>query len=154
MEKEEKMWHQRSRVQWLQCGDKNTRFFHGMATQRKRKNYIKRLRNENGIWQSEEHCFSGLITGFYEKLFTSSNPQNMGRILDGVHEVVTASMNADSTRPYIANEVDRAIKEMAPSSRPRWDASIVLSNLLVRCKYGYYPGCLTMLEFWLPLEIY
>lgn len=121
MEKEEKMWHQRSRVQWLQCGDKNTRFFHGMATQRKRKNYIKRLRDENGIWQSEEHCFSGLITGFYEKLFTSSNPQNMGRILDGVHEVVTASMNADSTRPYIANEVDRAIKEMAPLKAPGLD---------------------------------
>lgn len=27
MEKEEKMWHQRSRVQWLQCGDKIHVFF-------------------------------------------------------------------------------------------------------------------------------
>ena len=34
-EKEEQMWHQRSRLQWIQSGDRNTQFFHGTATQRK-----------------------------------------------------------------------------------------------------------------------
>ena len=49
-DKEEKMWQQRSRLQWLQNGDQNTRFFHGTATQRKRRNFIKGLRDENGVW--------------------------------------------------------------------------------------------------------
>ena len=31
-EKEEKMWHQRSRLQWIQSGDRNTQFFHGTST--------------------------------------------------------------------------------------------------------------------------
>ena len=74
LEKEEKMWQQRSRVQWLENGDKNTKFFHGIATQRKRQNFIKGLRDEEGVWQNEEHNFSGLLVGFYEKLFASSNP--------------------------------------------------------------------------------
>ena len=35
-DKEEKMWQQRSCIQWLKNGDQNTHFFHGSTTQRKR----------------------------------------------------------------------------------------------------------------------
>lgn len=49
-DKEEKMWQQRSKVQWLKNGDQNTKFFHGTATQRKRKIFIIGLRDGNGAW--------------------------------------------------------------------------------------------------------
>ena len=48
-DKEEKMWQKRSRIQWLKNGDRNTRFFHGSATQRKRQNFIKGLRDEQRV---------------------------------------------------------------------------------------------------------
>ena len=32
LDKEEQMWQQHSRIQWLKSGDRNTRFFHGLAT--------------------------------------------------------------------------------------------------------------------------
>ena len=35
LEKESHMWRQRSRIQWVAKGDKNTKYFHGVATQRK-----------------------------------------------------------------------------------------------------------------------
>ncbi len=47
--KEEIMWRQRSRVQWLHEG-RNTKFFHVRANQRKRRNGMKGLFDHNGHW--------------------------------------------------------------------------------------------------------
>lgn len=49
MKNEELMWHQRSRAMWLKEGDKKTRFFHNKASQRKKVNEIKKIKDENGV---------------------------------------------------------------------------------------------------------
>ena len=116
--KEEQMWHQRSQVQWIKSGDKNTRFFHGTATNRKRQNFIKGLRDADGNWQSEEAAFTKVLIDFYAELFTTSNPQNLERVLEGIQEVVSRDMNSKLTAPYKAEEVELAIKEMAPLKAP------------------------------------
>lgn len=41
---EEIMWAQRAKVNWLQLGDKNTHFFQIMASIRKKRNEISRLK--------------------------------------------------------------------------------------------------------------
>ena len=46
--REEIMWRQKARVQWLAEGDKNTRFFHQKANMRRRKNKVERLVRSNG----------------------------------------------------------------------------------------------------------
>lgn len=48
MDKEAKMWAQRSLVLWLKDGDKNTRFFHSKASQWRRNNYINGLFDDSG----------------------------------------------------------------------------------------------------------
>jgi hypothetical protein len=41
--KEEIWWSQRAKVHWLKFGDRNTKFFHYKASQRKRKNAIHQI---------------------------------------------------------------------------------------------------------------
>ena len=61
------------KVGWVAKGGKNTKYFHVVATQRKRSNFIKGIRNEEGVWQSKEEVVSSIFVEFYTWLFTSSN---------------------------------------------------------------------------------
>ena len=118
LDKKEQMWHQRAHVKWVQCGDKNTMYFHGTTTQRKRRNFIKGLKDDQGVWQREEEAVSALLIDYYGSLFTSSDPHNLESFLEGVQAVVTEDMNAKLVERYTAKEVAIAIKEMAPLKAP------------------------------------
>ncbi|XP_078151943.1 uncharacterized protein LOC144547228 [Carex rostrata] len=45
----ETRWHQRSRCKWLQSGDKNTRYFHAVASSRHRKNHVTFLMHQDQV---------------------------------------------------------------------------------------------------------
>ena len=94
------MWRQRARTQWLVKGDNNTKYFHDVATQRKRKNFIKGIQDDEGVWQLEEEMVSSIFVDFYTRLFTSSNAHDIDRVLEGVNKVVSDSMNANLLMPY------------------------------------------------------
>lgn len=66
---EEMMWHQRSRSKWLSDGDRNTHFYHVKALNRRRKNKILALRNDQGVWQDNEADVKELVNNFYKNLF-------------------------------------------------------------------------------------
>lgn len=52
--REEVMWKQRSRVEWLKNKDRNTKFFHVATSQRRRKNSIEGLKDSIGVWHEED----------------------------------------------------------------------------------------------------
>jgi hypothetical protein len=58
LEQEEIYWLQRSRANWLQQGDRNTSFFHNFASARRKKNFIKKLKNDSNDWVEGTVCFN------------------------------------------------------------------------------------------------
>ena len=51
--KQEIYWVQRSRISWLKHGDKNTKFLHSKASQRKMRNFIEGIRDQANNWVTE-----------------------------------------------------------------------------------------------------
>lgn len=65
---EEIAWRQRSRIQWLKHGDKNTKYFHRMATTHKRIKLIEKL-EVNGRELTDTDEIKTEITNIYQKLY-------------------------------------------------------------------------------------
>ena len=115
---EEKMWQQRSHVHWMVSGDKNTSYFHNRVSQCFRRNNISELRDPQGRLTSGNDEVSGMIVEYYNKLFTSSNPHDIEEVVQFTKRVVTEDMNSCLIRNFSKDEVEIALKQMAPLKAP------------------------------------
>ena len=118
MDKEERMWRQRSRTLYLKDGDRNTRFFHCRATQRRRRNLITGIKNQSNEWCTQLDQISAIFLEYYQELFSSSNPEVLVGDLDSIPQAVTMEMNKALTEEFQAWEVENALKQMAPLKAP------------------------------------
>ncbi|KAL0402473.1 UNVERIFIED_CONTAM: LINE-1 retrotransposable element O protein [Sesamum latifolium] len=91
LSREEIMWKQRGKAQWLQEGDCNTAYFHARASARRRKNSIFRFRNKE---------------------------ENIDVVIGGMQPRVSDAMNEVLTQPFTATEVTHAIAQMYPYKSP------------------------------------
>ena len=89
------MARQRSRVDWLKEGDRNTSFFHARATARRKTNKIDVLLRVDGSKCEVQGEIKGMVHGFYEDLFTSETCTSVDAVLDAIPSKVTADMNDD-----------------------------------------------------------
>ncbi|XP_065637373.1 uncharacterized protein LOC136070829 [Quercus suber] len=78
LDREARMWSQRSRTLWLKNGDNNTKFFHCRATKRHRKNKIRGIMDENNTWRVESEEINLVLVNYYRKLFSTSRPDPNG----------------------------------------------------------------------------
>ncbi|KAB2610947.1 hypothetical protein D8674_018979 [Pyrus ussuriensis x Pyrus communis] len=90
---EESYWCQRSRVKWLREGDANTQFFHSSTLQRRRRNKIVKLRDENGNWVENSSQVRHLVDNHFSSVFSSAGDRNWGSLLDCINPSVSTEMN-------------------------------------------------------------
>jgi len=116
--REEIMWQQRSRIQWLAADDKNTQFFHLRASQRRKKNMIRCLKRPDGQVTELAQEMGKLTCAFYKNLYTAEGTTNMDTVLNTVPTKVTAQMNDQLLAPFEEKEVKEALFQMFPTKAP------------------------------------
>ncbi|KAF7135399.1 hypothetical protein RHSIM_Rhsim08G0131400 [Rhododendron simsii] len=105
--REEMYQHQRSRLNWIMYGDKNTAFFHATVTQRRQRNQLSKLKNTEGIWLSNEHDINEHLFDYFSNLFQTLGSRDLDGVLKHVEKCVTDDMNAS----LISTVTDEEIKE-------------------------------------------
>jgi hypothetical protein len=89
LEKEELYWVQRGRVNWLKHGDQNTAFFHRFASARRKRNFIKCLKNDAGNVLDDQGQMLNLASNYFQHLFTSEVPNPSQAVIDKVSPCVS-----------------------------------------------------------------
>ncbi|XP_035545961.1 uncharacterized protein LOC118348444 [Juglans regia] len=117
LERDEVMWIQRSKALWLKEGNRNSKYFHMKASQRRKKNKIGKLQDENWVWQELEGR-DMLVIDYFRNMFTTSSLRGSLNFLESLVGRVDNSMNEELSKVYSAKEVKVALQQMNPTKAP------------------------------------
>ncbi|XP_044409182.1 uncharacterized protein [Triticum aestivum] len=112
------MARQRSRLEWLREGNRNTSFFHARASTRRRNNKIKGLRKVDGSMCEDPGGIRGMVYDLYSTLFTSEPTDTMDEVLEAIPTKVSEEMNEALCREYSNDEIRSALFQMGPTKAP------------------------------------
>jgi hypothetical protein len=114
---EDAFWRQRAKIHWLQDGDSNTKFFHAMASAKKKRNMIMKLQAENGEWVEKQEELCSVAKNYFDTLF-SGNTGISNSILNYVPETITEDDNIMLLAPFKKEEFREALFQMNSNKSP------------------------------------
>ena len=117
-DEEELFWSQKSRVQWLKEGDKNTHFFHSSVKGRRQRNKIQRLQREDTTWTNSEEEIGEEVVNHVQELFRSKGMTQTDMTLEGISQTISDHMSSELTQPVKDKEIIDALFSMNPTKAP------------------------------------
>jgi len=109
---EEQIWQQRSRIQWLKKGDRNTGFFHAATRTRRTINSIPVIEDMQGGAVYEEQQIGRVISDYFTQIFTSNGNGSFTQIQGLLARKVTPEMNEMLTTIPSDSEIREAMKSI------------------------------------------
>ncbi|WOK96927.1 hypothetical protein Cni_G05635 [Canna indica] len=119
---EDLYWRQRAKKRWFKEGDRNTRYFHQCASNRKRANWINHLQTDLGPTSDREKMADMFKTHFVSILGVAVPPLlqvNWSYIFAPQHDLLQ-----DMAAPFSTLEVENVIKFMKNYKSPGSDDGI------------------------------
>ncbi|CAL1384173.1 unnamed protein product [Linum trigynum] len=126
MDLEEEAWKQRSRTDWLQQGDRNTPFFHRKASDRRNRNTINFLLDQDGVERKGQKAVTLCIRDYYQMLFKAAPPALTSHVLDAISCKITDRMNEELLQPITREEIWNALRHMGPTKAPGADGMLTM----------------------------
>ena len=116
LKRKESLWAQKSRIQWLKEGDKNTRFFHTMASINRRKNLIESISHKRKFCESPSDIQEAACD-YFHSIFTEKY-QNRPTFSDLDFKKLSSSQISSLITPFTTSEIDDAMSSCAFDKAP------------------------------------
>lgn len=116
MKRKEVYWAQQSRITWLKEGDKNTKFFHAIASIKRRKNMILSI-DVNGKNISEPSQIKFEARKFFKNIFKEDDVNRP--TLENLHlNSLSQAQPQSLVSPFSKDEIDQAVSSCDADKAP------------------------------------
>jgi hypothetical protein len=118
---EEMKWKQRAKMNWLQFGDRNTKFFHAYATHRQRRNQIMRIQDFSGRLCTSKEESENAFVDYFSDLFRTRGDLEVESCIGALTCKVTLEMNHKLLAEFTIEDISSVLKQMSHLKAPRPD---------------------------------
>ncbi|MQL83033.1 hypothetical protein Taro_015518 [Colocasia esculenta] len=119
---EEKLWCQKSRMEWMRNRDSNTAFYQALFKNNRRRNFIHRL-NIQGYdqWCEDQDILKDVASSYFEGLLTSERFVGNDELLQVIPSLIQTEQNSSLCTIPDSVEVFDGVKAMNEKGAPRPD---------------------------------
>lgn len=118
---EELFWRQRSRIQWLQHGDRNSGFFHAVTRGRRHQNRMNIIEDNQGKTVHEESQVAVAVSDYFQDIFTSNGNTDFHIVEEALIPCITDQMNDRLMAMPSLEEIRSAVFSIHPDKAPGSD---------------------------------
>lgn len=101
LHEDEMLWLQKSRLEAIKDGDRNTKFFHLSTVIRRNHNRIEMLPDNTGRWISNTEAVKGMVVDYWKGLFTEEFPNYPGNNFRPNYFPVLSKKELDTTQSTV-----------------------------------------------------
>ncbi|GMP89308.1 hypothetical protein CsSME_00040946 [Camellia sinensis var. sinensis] len=132
LQKQELYWAQRSKQHWLSLGDRNTKFFHRMASWRRSRNRIVLIQDTDGHVFTQPQDIQRVFVEHFQQLFSSSSDSPIDSGAFPSHFNLISVINTHLAphhytlldQPFSTEEVHKAVFQIGKFKAPGPDGFI------------------------------
>lgn len=99
-------------MKWLQWGDKNTKFFHATTIQRRERNKLQRIKNDEEEWVEGQEDIQRLIKEYFQEIYKPADSGANRDCINLISRLVTDAMNERLMSPVSEGEIRNVVFEL------------------------------------------
>ncbi|XVF71960.1 hypothetical protein PTKIN_Ptkin12aG0082200 [Pterospermum kingtungense] len=118
LRREEMLWKQRSKDLWVKEGNRNTKYFHAVASRRKRHNQVSCIQNSQGRNVTREEEIVDVFNQYFNEIFTSGQSVGVEKVMGAVSTRLDSAARTLLYKDFTTVEVKEALNQMSPLKAP------------------------------------